>query len=214
MKNQPLKRHFVTLLEERLQEDHPLIQVILGPRQVGKTTGAQMLSGAQEVHYATADDSLSQTADWITEQWQTAKLKSESPVLIIDEIQKVIAWSDRIKALWDAEKRRKGNLKLVLLGSSSLSLQRGLEESLAGRFEVIPVYHWTYGESKKQFSYQMDDYLVYGGYPESARFRGNYPRWQSYLKNAIIETVIGKDILRQNTVRKPALFGKSPIYGI
>lgn len=202
-----LKRDFVGTLEERLREKAPLIQVILGPRQVGKTTGVQMLSGfANSIHYVSADDALSQTADWITEQWQAAKLVSDAPILIIDEIQKVLHWSERIKALWDAEKRKGGTIKLVLLGSSSLSLYRGLDESLTGRFEVIPVPHWSYFESQKQFDFTLDQYLIFGGYPASAQFIGNFRRWQTYLKSSIIETVVGKDILRQNTVRKPALF--------
>lgn len=203
----PLKRSFVGILESRLAESSPLIQVILGPRQVGKTTGVQMLSGFKDqIHYTTADDTLSETADWITEQWQAAKLQSDSPILIIDEIQKVTHWSERIKALWDEERRKKGSLKLVLLGSSSLSLNRGLDESLAGRFEVIPVHHWSFLESQKQFEFSVDDYLLYGGYPAAARFTDDFRRWQVYLKSSIIETVVGKDILRQTNVRNPALF--------
>lgn len=202
-----LKRAFVKVLEDRLNESTLLIQVILGPRQVGKTTGVQMLdSFAEDIHYASADDALSLSADWINEQWQAAKLKSKTPILIIDEIQKVEHWSERIKALWDAEKRKKGNLKLVLLGSSSLHLHTGLDESLAGRFEVIRVHHWSFAESHEQFGFTLNEYLQFGGYPESAQFKNDYRRWQVYLKSSIIESVVGKDILRQSGVRKPGLF--------
>jgi predicted AAA+ superfamily ATPase len=202
-----IKRRFVGTLEQRLSEDAPLIQVILGPRQVGKSTGVEMVSGFKgRTFYATADDALSHSSSWISEQWQAAKLASAEPILVLDEVQKVMQWSDQIKALWDAEKRKRSSFRLVLLGSSSLSLMRGLEESLAGRFEVISVPHWGLDESMRAFGYGIEEFLVYGGYPVSARFADSYDRWRDYLKNSIIETVIGKDIMRQGTVRKPALF--------
>jgi uncharacterized protein len=202
----PLKRRFVEVLEDRLKEPTPLIQVLLGPRQVGKTTGVQMLSLGSHIHYTSADEFLTHGPEWIDEQWQAARLQAKDPILVIDEVQKILQWSEKIKGLWDAERRKKRPFRLVLLGSSSLSLQQGLEESLSGRFEVIPVHHWNYDESHRFFGYSLDDYLLYGGYPESARFHEDYPRWQAYLRNSIIETVVGKDILRLTSVRKPALF--------
>jgi predicted AAA+ superfamily ATPase len=95
---------------------------------------------------------------------------------------------------------------LVLLGSSSLDIQRGLDESLAGRFELVPVPHWSFAESHRHFGFDLDEYLAFGGYPEAARFRADPRRWRDYLLNSIIDSVVGKDILRNHTVRKPALF--------
>lgn len=203
-----LSRLFVKVLEERLKESSPLIQVLLGPRQVGKTTGLGLVEKQfeKDFHYANADEALSFSPQWIDEQWQQAKLKSGTPILVIDEVQKILHWSEHIKALWDLERRNKSNFRLVLSGSSSLSLATGLEESLAGRFEVIPVYHWNYIECKKFFDLTLDQYLYFGGYPVAIKLRKNFHRWQSYMKQSIIETVIGKDILRLASVRKPALF--------
>lgn len=203
-----LPRAFVTELKMRLRERSPLIQVLLGPRQVGKTTGLELVERAfqKDFHYANADEALALSPNWIQEQWQQAKLKSDTPILAIDEVQKVPHWSEYIKALWDAERRNRNPFRLVLSGSSSLSLMTGLEESLAGRFEVIPVYHWNYLECKKFFRLTLDQYLLYGGYPEAMRLRRDFRRWQAYMKQSIIETVIGKDILRLASVRKPALF--------
>ncbi len=201
------KREFVTTLEGRLKEKDPLIQVILGPRQVGKTTGVESLSGFKnQIYYATADDALTHSENWIAEQWQNALSLRPNPILIIDEIQKILHWSDRIKALWDSASRKKAKLKLVLLGSSSLSLSEGIEESLAGRFEVIPAPHWGFEESRKALQYTLDEYLLFGGYPGAARFKKNFGRWQNYLKSSIIDAVINKDILRRRTVKNPALF--------
>jgi uncharacterized protein len=85
-------------------------------------------------------------------------------------------------------------------------LSLGLEESLTGRFEIIPAYHWGYQESKNVFNYSFEDYLTFGGYPAAARFKTEYSRWQSYIQASILETVIGKDILRFKSVKNPALF--------
>ena len=206
------KREFVKVLESRLAEKDPLIQVILGPRQVGKTTGVESLfatgesSQGAKFHYVTADDALALSQDWIFEQWQAALVLGPDVILVIDEVQKVLHWSESIKKVWDASKRKKAKVKLVLLGSSSLSISQGLEESLAGRFEVIPAPHWGYEESRAAFGYSLEDYFLFGDYPAASRFRTDFERWQSYLKNSIIETVIGKDILRLRSVRHPGLF--------
>lgn len=206
-----LVRSFVHDLKARLLEDAPLIQVVLGPRQVGKTFGVRehLLPKIKGLyHFCTADDSLSGTSDWIDAQWQRALEMGKGTTLIIDEIQNIDNWAKRIKALWDLQKDppSKRMLKVVLLGSSSLSLQKGLTESLAGRFEEIRASHWSFPEMQKAFKCDLDDYLIFGGYPGAWNFHKDYGRWFSYLKGSVIDTVIGKDILLQNRVQKPALF--------
>jgi len=198
---------FAKTLKKRLKEESPLIQVVLGPRQVGKTTAAIQLTKKlkQATHYVSADESFSTSSSWLTEHWQQAKLKDSRTVLFIDEIQKIPNWSQAIKSLWDKESQ-KNRLKVVLLGSSSLSLQSGLSESLAGRYERIRAYHWNYAETKKVFGWDLDTYLKYGGYPGSYEYIEDYQRWFAYVKNSIIENVIGRDILQLQTINKPALF--------
>ncbi len=174
---------------------------------MGKTTGVKLLlQSYPHLHYALAEETLSPTVDWITEQWNRAKDKSTDPILVIDEIQKVSRWSERIKWLWDSERFKGSKFKLVLLGSSSLHIQEGLGESLAGRFEMIPAHHWSYQESKEGLGYSLKDYLYFGGYPEASKFRQDPDRWRPYLISAIIEAAIVKDILTVASVRKPSLF--------
>lgn len=200
------ERHFVTELENRLTTDnHPRIQVLVGPRQVGKTTGVrQLLSrSALPSFYANADDLLSTDRTWLIEQWQRALLPGSPALLVIDEIQKIPNWPETIKALWD-----KGghHVRLVVLGSSSLQMQKGLTESLAGGFELTRIYHWTFAELRQAFGYDLDRYLLYGGYPGAVAYEDNFNRWYAYLKESIVESVIGKDILLNNRVGNPALF--------
>lgn len=201
----PYERAFVAKIENRLRADGPLIQVLVGPRQVGKTTGMRQLLArtSGKCHYANADDLLVADRSWLLEQWQKALLLGDGALLVVDEIQKVPNWSESIKSLWDQQPRR---LRVVLLGSSSLQIQIGLTESLAGRFELTRIYHWTFTELKDAFGYDLERYLLYGGYPGAVTFEGDFDRWYAYLKDAIVEAVIGKDILQNRKVANPALF--------
>jgi predicted AAA+ superfamily ATPase len=203
-----MNRVFEQILKERLSEKEPFIQVLLGPRQVGKTTA--MLRVLETVRgrkfFTSADDTLSASPLWLQEQWQLAESAGSGTLLVIDEVQRVSDWAKVIKGLWDRSLRNKKRIKVVLLGSSSLSIQTGLTESLAGRFELITVPHWGFHESRKEFGYSIDDWLRWGGYPGSDSFRKNDARWRSYLTQSIVDAVIGRDILTLKTVKNPALF--------
>lgn len=201
----PYERAFVAQLEKRLNGKLPLIQVLVGPRQVGKTTGMRQLLARTpgNCHYANADDLLVTDRTWLLEQWQKALLLGDGTLLVVDEIQKISNWSEAIKSLWDAHPHR---LRVVLLGSSSLQIQSGLTESLAGRFELTRIGHWTFSELKGAFGYDLERYLLHGGYPGAVAFEDDFDRWYAYLKDAIVEAVIGKDILQNRKVANPALF--------
>ena len=198
------------IIERRLTERTPLIQVIVGPRQVGKTTAVNqalaVLPAEIPRHYATADAVFRSDWSWIERQWQLARQLGKGAILVLDEIQKVDNWSEVIKKLWDEDRRNDRSLRVVLLGSSALALQSGLSESMTGRFELIRAYHWNFQETRNSFQYILDDYLLLGGYPGADAYRGDEQRWLSYLKNSIIETVIDKDIFQLRKVERPALF--------
>ena len=199
------RRPFVSTLAQRLTAPQPLIQVLVGPRQVGKTTGVRQLlaGGAWPHHYANADDVLVSDRQWLLAQWQQALLLGDGALLVIDEIQKVVNWPETIKALWDAQPRR---LRVLLLGSSALQMQAGVTESLAGRFELLRVFHWTFAELQAAFGYDLQRYLSFGGYPGAVALEHDPDRWYAYMKDAIVEAVIGKDILHNHKVANPALF--------
>lgn len=199
------QRPFVAQLAHRLDGMQPLIQVLTGPRQVGKTTGVWQLMAqcSYPQHYANADDVLVSDRSWLLEQWQQALLLGEGALLVVDEIQKVVNWPETIKALWDAQP---GRLRVLLLGSSALQIQSGVTESLAGRFELLRVHHWTFAELHAAFGYDLPRYLAFGGYPGAVVLEYDPDRWYAYMKDAIVEAVIGKDILQSRKVANPALF--------
>lgn len=200
-----LRLPFIDQLEKNLQTNKYLIQVVLGPRQVGKTTTIlEMVKSLKpKSHYVSADAIYSATPEWVIEHWQIAQ--NEKKILIIDEIQKCENWAEIIKKLWDDSKRKGNLIQCMLLGSSSLQIQKGLSESLTGRFQLVPVYHWNYEESHAGYSLEFDEYLERGGYPGSYSFTNKH-EWGDYVKNSIITTVIEKDILHYNKVKSPALF--------
>jgi hypothetical protein len=202
-------RSFTQELYSKLISPHPLIQVLVGPRQVGKTTGVKLLLKKQKklpYYYVSADGSIHRDPSWIMEQWLKAKEISPRCVLVIDEIQKVERWSEAIKDLWDSQNFKKDFLRVIVLGSSSLELHRGLSESLAGRYYLHQVYPWDPIESKRAYNLTFEQYLQFGGYPGSYFFIKKKSEWLHYIQNSIIDAVIGKDILSEVRVKSPSLF--------
>ena len=202
---------FETILK-RCREPRRFMQVLLGPRQIGKTTLALQVSQALEkpYHFVSADLATLQDLAWLQQQWEVARQKvvaGKGCLLIIDEIQKIPRWSDVIKALWDEDTRNQIEVSLMLLGSSPWLVQKGLTESLAGRFEIIPITHWSFSEMQKSFGWSLEQYTYFGGYPGAAHFADmNDPtRWTTYINDALIETTLSRDILLMTNVTKPAL---------
>ncbi|MEI7673043.1 MAG: ATP-binding protein [Deltaproteobacteria bacterium] len=200
-------------LVKRIGEPRRFIQVLAGPRQTGKTTIVRQVTEANQIplHYASADEPTLQSRAWIEQQWETARLwaaekkgKSEA-LLVLDEIQKVTGWSEVVKRLWDSDTRNNLSIKVVLLGSAPLLIQRGLTESLAGRFEIIPVPHWSYAEMLEAFGWDLDHFIYFGGYPGAADLIADRQRWSRYIIDSLIETTISRDILLLTRVDKPAL---------
>jgi predicted AAA+ superfamily ATPase len=206
-----MKRPVFQVIRERIEEPRQFIQVLLGPRQVGKTTLVNQLSEGLKLpyHYASADLVILQNSSWIKIQWDLARtMAGQQPgLLVIDEIQKIPNWSNQVKALWDEDTRLGIQLKVLLLGSSPWLMQKGLTESLAGRFEVIPITHWTYAEMHTAFNWSIEEYAYFGGYPGAAALadRNDVQRWMNYINDALIETTISRDILLMTQINKPAL---------
>jgi hypothetical protein len=191
----------------RFREDNPLIQVLLGPRQIGKSTLAKQIFDEWDGPkiMITADSPVPPSPSWIELHWQRSRQLGEGVLLIIDEIQKVPQWSEQVKLLFDEDRGRR-DLKVLLLGSSSLYLQKGLSESLAGRFELISLSHWSYYQFHQAFGWDFETYFQFGSYPGTTRFASDPERWRSYILNSIIEPVLGKDILLLHPIKNPALF--------
>ncbi len=206
------ERSQAAVLGVRLSEPRRFLQVVAGPRQAGKTTLVRQALAAwgERARYASADEPTLRDRAWIATQWEAARRvarESGKPgaVLALDEIQKVSGWSETVKRLWDEDTVARTPLRVVILGSAPLLIQRGLSESLAGRFEILHVPHWTFAEMQAAFGFTLDQYIFYGGYPGSAPLIGEPERWARYIKDSLIETTVSRDVLLLTRVDKPAL---------
>jgi uncharacterized protein len=204
------ERPLVAEVAAALMRPPALLQVIVGPRQVGKSTAAAQVERrlGWPSHSASADAPLPHPPEWIETQWRLARAASGGAprvLLILDEIQKVRGWSEVVKRLWDQEKRTRGPVRPLLLGSSALLVQQRLTESLAGRFFLHRCTHWPWTECRDAFGWTLDQWIYFGGYPGAAPFIDDEPTWKRYVADSLIETVLARDVLQMQTVTKPAL---------
>ncbi|MCS6997618.1 MAG: ATP-binding protein [Casimicrobiaceae bacterium] len=205
-----ISRPQIETLVSRLTEPRRFIQVVAGPRQTGKTTLVQQAVErlSQPVRYASADEPTLRGSEWVAQQWEAARLalrEHASAVLVLDEVQKIPGWSETVKRLWDEDTRAGRSLHVVLLGSAPLLVAQGLTESLAGRFELIPVGHWSFDEMRAAFGLSVEAFIFYGGYPGAAPLIGEPERWRRYVLDSLIETTIARDVLLMSRIDKPAL---------
>lgn len=206
------ERQHLQVLKSRMTEPRRTIQVIMGPRQVGKSTmvGQFIEQAGAPCSLFSADGVGKNNAEWISERWHEARTvmmlnKEQERILIIDEIQKITGWSDVVKKEWDQDTRDKRNLKVILLGSSRLLIQKGLEETLAGRFEIIKMGYWEWPEMQQAFGFTMEEFVYFGGFPGLAPYVKDEDRWRDMMEDSIINPILTRDILEVEEIRNPAL---------
>ena len=207
-----IRRQQNDFLISYINEPRRTIQVVVGPRQVGKTTMVKQVLKEIAVpsKFFNADGVAPDDNTWIATRWEDARAQmrfgqSQEFLIVFDEIHKINNWSEQVKKEWDADSFNDVNMKVVLLGSSRLLLKKGLTESLAGRFELMPMGHWSYQEMHEAFGFDINQYVYYGGYPGSAAYLPNESRWRRYMRDSIVAPAIEKDVLQTTYIYKPAL---------
>lgn len=206
-----IRKHY-EIIKRRIEEPRGAIQVLVGPRQVGKSTlMEQVLHDTVVPHVSVSADAVEKNnLKWIHNVWESVRAsmnmsQSKEYLLVIDEIQKIESWSEQVKLEWDFDTSRRLNIKVVLLGSSRLMLMSGLKESLAGRFELVRMGHWSFQEMKQAFGFGVEQYIYFGGYPGAAKYVGDEQRWKRYIKDSIVKPAIEKDVVMTSNIYKPAL---------
>ena len=206
------ERVYNKIVKERLEEPRRFIQIITGPRQVGKTTLVKQVLKTIKTPWLmfSADNVPASQREWISECWENTRMKLRTEnlpeiILVIDEIQKIKGWSEVVKKHWDEDSFYDTPVKVLLLGSSRVLLEKGLADSLAGRFETIRMPHWSFSEMREAFGYTLEQYVYFGAYPAAAEYIGSEERWSEYIRSSIIDATINKDVLVDAVVNKPAL---------
>lgn len=195
-----------------MAEPRRRMQIVMGPRQVGKSTlVGQFTEGVSVPFDFFAADGVNRfDSSWIPNKWQQVRMRmdihsEQEHILIIDEVQKIRGWSEQVKKEWDEDSRSHRNLKVILLGSSRLLLQKGLEESLEGRFDTIKMGYWDWQEMHEAFGFSMDEYVYFGGFPGLAPDIQDEDRWRNLMEDSIISPILTRDILEIEEIRNPAL---------
>ena len=197
-------------IEKRLCEPRRFMQIVMGPRQTGKTTAVRQALESLGIPSVVFDAGsvLSTPTARIAIEWEQARMLAQregKAVLFIDEAQKAAGWSDAVKALWDEDSWNDVPLHVIVSGSSSLLIRKGLSDSLKGRFEVIRSTQWSLPEMESAFGFSLESFLLHGGYPGAAALADDEQRWLSYIDDSIIESTLSNDILQLENIRKPAL---------
>lgn len=206
------QRRHLNILKSRMAEPRRRMQIVMGPRQVGKSTlVGQFTEGISAPFDFFAADGVNRfDSSWIPNKWQQVRMRmdihsEQEHILIIDEVQKIRGWSEQVKKEWDEDSRSHRNLKVILLGSFRLLLQKGLEESLEGRFETIKMGYWDWQEMHEAFGFSMDEYVYFGGFPGLAPDIQDEDRWRNLMEDSIISPILTRDILEIEEIRNPAL---------
>ncbi len=202
-------------IRNRVSEKRQFIQVLVGPRQVGKTTLIKQLIKKIDIPYlfVTADDLYAADTAWLRREWGNARFQLQQGekkeiLFIVDEVQKIPNWSETVKKEWDKDSFSDTNVKVILLGSSRLLIQKGLTESLAGRYELTNITHWSFDEMRDAFGWSLEQFIYFGGYPGSAPLIAEEERWKNYIRESLVEATISKDILMMTRVDKPILLAR------
>lgn len=206
------QRRHLNILKSRMAEPRRRMQIVMGPRQVGKSTLVGQFTEEISVpfDFFAAGGVNRFDSSWIPNKWQQVRMRmdihsEQEHILIIDEVQKIRGWSEQVKKEWDEDSRSHRNLKVILLGSSRLLLQKGLEESLEGRFETIKMGYWDWQEMHEAFGFSMDEYVYFGGFPGLAPDIQDEDRWRNLMEDSIISPILTRDILEIEEIRNPAL---------
>lgn len=206
------KRLQYDLLLGRMREARSKLQVVVGPRQVGKTTLVRQSLAECGIPYGSysADDTTAVSGSWLAGVWEAERMRMDAAgagrwLLVVDEVQKIRNWSETVKAEWDRDTREGRQLSVVLLGSSRMLIERGLTESLMGRFELVRIPHWSFTEMRDCFGWTLPQYVYFGGYPGAAAYIGDEARWRNYVRDALVEPSISKDVLLDTKIAKPQL---------
>jgi len=176
--------------------------IIVGARQVGKTTLIKELLKGENYLFLDADDPSTRKLLTSPNTEQIRIILGNNKMVFIDEAQRISGIGITLKIITD----QFPDVQLFVSGSSSFDLGNILNEPLTGRkweYELFPI-SWEEYEENEGFvksEQQLENRLLYGMYPEVLNSKGND---REVLKN-LVSSYLYRDILAFSEIRKPEI---------
>jgi len=179
--------------------------VVIGPRQVGKTTLIELILKSQEYLLLDGDDPKTRTLLTLPNTEQIRTILGKYKFVFIDEVQRIEGVGLTMKIITDRFK----DVQLFVSGSSSFDLSNKINEPLTGRkweYQLFPI-SWEEYESHHGYLYaeqQLENRLLYGFYPDVLNNTGDEI---NVLRN-LVNSYLYKDILSYSNIQKPEILDK------
>jgi uncharacterized protein len=179
--------------------------VLIGPRQVGKTTLIQQVLKGEEFLFLNGDDPLVRTILTNPTTNEIESIIGKNKIVFIDEAQRIENIGLTAKIIHDQFK----DTQLIISGSSAFELRNNTNESLTGRkweYFLYPISYEEYEESKGYVNAlgDLNNRLIFGFYPDIL----NHPGQERELLNELTQSVLYKDILAFSSIKKPDVLEK------
>ncbi len=196
-------RHLSDRIKDRIDSGKAI--VVIGPRQVGKTTLIELILESKDYLLLDGDDPKTRTLLTEPNTEQIRRILGNYKYVFIDEAQRIDGIGLTMKIITDRFK----DVQLFASGSSSFDLSNRINESLTGRkweYQLFPI-SWEEYENHHGFLHaeqSLENRLLYGFYPDVLNNVGDE---ESILRN-LVNSYLYKDILSYADIRKPEVLDK------
>ncbi|MCA1752732.1 MAG: ATP-binding protein [Cryomorphaceae bacterium] len=198
-----IKRTLEKHISERLFKRKTI--VLIGARQVGKTTLIREVLRGRDFLFLDGDDPLVRQRLTNPNTIEIATLIGNAEIVFIDEAQRIENIGLTAKIIHDQFQ----NVQLIMSGSSAFELRNRTSEPLTGRKFEYFLFPVSYIEYEKSAGYldalrDLENRLIYGFYPDVIKQRGN----EREILNGLVESYLFKDILAFANIQKPEVLEK------
>jgi predicted AAA+ superfamily ATPase len=182
------------------------VLIVIGPRQVGKTTLIRSLCEKEgNFLFINGDDGQDRLLFENAGEVTLRSIIGKFTTVFVDEAQRIPNIGITLKIIHDQIK----TVRLIVSGSSALDISNNMNESLTGRKWEYQLFPFSWNELKNHFGYftaikNLPNYLIYGSYPEVI----THPNDAENIVKQIAGSYLYKDLLQYQGIRKPEVLDK------
>ena len=182
------------------------VMIVIGPRQVGKTTLIRSLCEKEgNFLFINGDDSQDRLLFENASEVKLRTIIGKFTTFFVDEAQRIPNIGITLKIIHDQIK----TVRLIVSGSSALDISNNMNEPLTGRKWEYQLFPFSWNELKNHFGYltaikNLPNYLIYGTYPEVI----THPNDAENILKQIAGSYLYKDLLQYQVIRKPEVLDK------